>query len=98
MGLPGWRVERAETAMLEYLFLGATLSLGQTPPACAEAPAVSPPAPIPAPDRWLLMKSLQGTWPGWQLDSNRLQISGWTDMGFTASSAADSNLPLGFNL
>ena len=26
------------------------------------------------------MKSLQGTWPGWLLNSNRMQISGWTDL------------------
>jgi hypothetical protein len=43
------------------------------------------------------MKSLQGTWPGWLLDGNRLQISGWTDMSFTASSDQTSNLPMGFN-
>jgi hypothetical protein len=43
------------------------------------------------------MKALQGTWPGWALDGNRLQISGWTDQSFTASSDEHSNLPLGFN-
>jgi hypothetical protein len=43
------------------------------------------------------MKLLQGTWPGNALDSNRMQLSGWTDASFTASSDRHSNLPLGFN-
>src|SRR3954467_13740534 len=55
-------------------------------------------APAPSsPDRWLVMKSLQGTWPGWLLDSERLRISGWTDASFTASTAERSQLPMGFN-
>jgi putative OmpL-like beta-barrel porin-2 len=69
-------------------------------------PAAASPAPISAlvtaprpssPDRWLVMKALQGTWPGALLDENRLQISGWTDMSFTASTADESNSPMGFN-
>jgi hypothetical protein len=40
---------------------------------------------------------LQGTWPGAVLDGNRLQVYGWTEMSFTASSVDDSNLPIGFN-
>ncbi len=43
------------------------------------------------------MESLQGTYPGWILDSQRMQISGWTEASFTASSAEHSNLPMGFN-
>jgi hypothetical protein len=83
--------------MLRGLLLSAALSLGQTEPP-AEAPPTAPaPSPTPTLDRWLLMKSLQGTWPGWALDSQRLQISGWTDVSFTGSSDRDSNLPLGFN-
>jgi hypothetical protein len=79
--------------MLCCLLLGAVLSLGQ-----AEAPAPPPAAaPAPIPDRWLLMKSLQGTWPGALLDSERMQLTGWIDACFTASSAKVSNLPLGFN-
>jgi hypothetical protein len=65
----------------------------------AAAPAV-PPAAAPAATaspRWLLMRELQGTWPGVCLDGERISISGWTDMSFTASSADHSNLPLGFN-
>jgi hypothetical protein len=43
------------------------------------------------------MKSLQGTWPGAIFDSQRMQLSGWIDSSFTASSAQNSNLPMGFN-
>ncbi len=50
-----------------------------------------------APERWFLMKCLQGTWPGTFLEKNRMQVSGWTDVSFTASSAEHSNLPMGFN-
>src|SRR6185369_2289948 len=69
------------------------------PPVSATTVAAPPPPPPPppAPDRWLLMKSLQGTWEGGLLDSNRLQVSGWTDASGTLSSARGSNLPMGFN-
>jgi hypothetical protein len=63
-------------------------------PPTAETPALPPP---PAPDRWLLMETLQGTWPGWCLDGNKITISGWTEVSFTASSATSENLPMGFN-
>jgi hypothetical protein len=43
------------------------------------------------------MKSLQGTYPGWLLDGNQIQIYGWTEGCFTASSAAQEQLPMGFN-
>jgi hypothetical protein len=43
------------------------------------------------------MKLLQGTYEGWLLDGNRMQVSGWADMTFTASSDTHENLPLGFN-
>ncbi len=86
--------------MFQCLILTASLSLGQAEanPPEAQAPAVpATPPSAPPPDRWLLMKSLQGTWPGAVLDSQRMQVTGWTDVSFTASSADDSNLPLGFN-
>jgi len=68
------------------------------PGAAATELAAAPAAPAPqAPDRWLLMESLQGTWEGWLLDGNRLQVYGWTDVSFTASSDQHSNLPMGFN-
>lgn len=77
--------------MMQTALLCAALTLGQ-----AEAPGPLPPAP-PAPDRWLLMKALQGTWEGALLDGSRTQVYGWTDMSFTASSDRVSNLPMGFN-
>jgi Putative beta-barrel porin-2, OmpL-like. bbp2 len=76
--------------MLASLVLVASLALGQTV-------ETSPSPPPPAPDRWLLMKSLQGTWEGDVLDSNRTQIYGWTEASFNASSAQNNNLPVGFN-
>jgi hypothetical protein len=76
--------------MLPSLILGATLAFGQT------SPAPTPEA-APTPDRWALMKVLQGTWEGWLLDSERMQLTGWVDLSYTASSAAHNNLPLGFN-
>lgn len=85
--------------MVPPLLLCAALALGQaeSPPA-EPAPEPLPEAPAaPPPDRWLLMRSLQGTWPGWLLDSNRVRISGWSEVAFTASTAADSQLPMGFN-
>jgi hypothetical protein len=65
------------------------------PPAPQPPPVAAPPSPTP--DRWLLMRTLQGTWPGAALDSNRMQIYGWTELSFTASTLDDSNLPMGFN-
>src|SRR5207237_4732011 len=65
-------------------------------PAAPPQPAASPP-PSPAPDRWILMKALQGTWPAALLDSERMQLTGWTETSFTASSDSHSNLPMGFN-
>jgi hypothetical protein len=65
-----------------------------TPPVASPAGAAAAPATA---DRWLLMKELQGTWEGWLLDSQRLQISGWTEISFTASTDVQSNLPMGFN-
>jgi len=43
------------------------------------------------------MRALQGTYAGALLDDHRMQILGWTDVGFTASSDRFSNLPLGLN-
>ncbi len=61
------------------------------------APSQTTAASPTPPERWFLMKELQGTWPGFLLDGNRMQISGWTDASFTASSDERSNLPMGFN-
>ena len=81
--------------MWPAILLSALLSVAQAP--LEETPSTPPPAAPAVPDRWLLMQSLQGTYPGWLLDGNRLQIYGWTDMSFTASSDAHEQLPMGFN-
>jgi hypothetical protein len=83
--------------MLPPLLLMAALACGQTEPAPEQPAPTAPATTSPAPDRWLLMRSLQGTWPGWLLDGDRLQISGWTDAAFTASTDSFSQLPMGFN-
>jgi hypothetical protein len=70
--------------------------------AAAENPTPSQPkeetpaAPTAAqPDRWFLMKYLQGTYPGNVMYNNRMQIWGWTTMSFTPSSSnVDNNLPV----
>jgi hypothetical protein len=77
-------------------------------PPAAPAPTVTievPPAPAqlvpgasaPAPDRSPLMRALQGTWYGAVLDDNRLAVSGWESMTFTASTDRNQQLPMGFN-
>lgn len=78
----------------------------------AEKPAAAPPAPEPSldrptaanppaasstPNRWRLMKELQGTLPGALLDDSRTQIYGWFNAGATFGTAPSNNLPLGFN-
>jgi hypothetical protein len=91
--------------MYAYLWLSAALTVGQaeTPPTnlAPAAPAAialqAPPPSVPKPDRWLLMKALQGTWEGAVLDDHRMQVYGWTDASYTASSDEASNLPLAFN-
>src|SRR5262245_1231368 len=104
---------RSKDVMLSCLLLSATLSLGQagappTEPAAPVTPEASGPAPetaklaasssaVTPPDRWLLMKALQGTWIGGLLDSERVQVLGWIDMSYTASSDRRTNLPIGFN-
>jgi hypothetical protein len=65
------------------------------PSPAPEAPAT--PTHVAPPDRWPFMKSLQGVWAGDVLDGNRMSISGWTEMSFTASTDRAGNLPLGFN-
>jgi hypothetical protein len=100
---------RNKDAMLSCLLLSATLTMGQAGGAPAEPPAAEAPVPsgptpeapkaaaVPPADRWLLMKALQGTWAGALLDSERMQLTGWADMSYTASSDRRTNLPMGFN-
>jgi hypothetical protein len=65
-----------------------------TPPA---APAATSSAPSPRPDRWFVMRELQGTWVGALLDDSRTSVTGWTDASYTASTDRVSNLPVTFN-
>src|SRR5438046_1222357 len=84
--------------MRTLLFLLA-LPVPAQPPAPEAAPETPPPAPAPPPpsDRGLLLKALQGTYPGWLLDSNRVRVTGWVEGSFTASSVHGDQLPMGFN-
>jgi len=95
--------------MLFPLFLGAILSVApdgtSSPPIDVTVPALPAPASTPsttpapgsaAPDRWLLMKALQGTPAGAYLDGSRTQISGWADVSYTTGTLHNA-LPLGFN-
>jgi hypothetical protein len=66
------------------------------PPAPVQGPAPAAAAPSPG-ERWPLMQALQGTWPGWLLDNNRLRVSGWIEGSFTASSVGRDNTPEGSN-
>ena len=68
------------------LLLSTMLIAGQAPT----------PAPTPV-ERWPLMENLQGTYPGWLLDGNRLRVSGWADSTYTTGSGGPTHLPLGLN-
>lgn len=79
------------------ILLSFALLALQDPPANGPATAEPPAPPSIDSDRWLLMWSLQGTYPSWLLDSHRIHILGWTEISFTGSSARASNLPMGFD-
>jgi hypothetical protein len=76
------------------LILGGALAIGQT---ASTGETQAPALPPPAPDRWPLMLALQGTYPGWLLDGNKLQLYGWVDASFTGSTDRHDQLPMGFN-
>src|SRR5579859_1802295 len=65
---------KVEVGMVGWLFISAALALGQSEPAPPETspPETSPSAPAVVPERWALMKVLQGSYPGWLLDGNRM--------------------------
>jgi hypothetical protein len=81
---------------LHPLLLSLALVPGQIGPPSPE-PAPVPPPVASSPERWPLMLALQGTYPGWLLDGNRLKLYGWIDSSFTASSVHPDQLPMGFN-
>src|SRR5688572_23888158 len=101
MGLRSVRPSRSfrvEGAVWLTLLVSLSLSPGQSPspPGAEPPPETTPPKPA-APDRWFLMRELQGTWPGWLLDGHKVQVTGWTEAAFTASSNHADQLPMGFN-
>jgi hypothetical protein len=69
------------------------------------APLPSPPMPsgewqgyplIGVPNytpRYIVMKELQGTWPGDLLDSQRINIYGWANASYNWSTSHNSNMP-----
>jgi hypothetical protein len=82
------------------LLLSGGLALGQAEEAPPEKPATEEAQAAPpsaAPERWPLMKHLQGTWIGWLLDDNKLRLYGWADVSYTGSTDAHNQLPMGFN-
>ncbi len=99
--------------MVSALLLGGALVLGQPPaeagpppepigltvevPPAPPPPAPAAPTPAAPPDRWPLMRALQGTWYGAVLDDRRVTVSGWVEAGFTGSTNGHDQLPEGFN-
>lgn len=78
------------------LILTLALAIGQTdsPPPENPAPPIMMATP---PERWPLMMALQGTYPGWLLDGNRMRVNGWVDVTYVGSTAMNQNLPLAFD-
>jgi hypothetical protein len=72
-------------------------SLDCTPQSSASDPVCTSESSLTEADRWFLMRSLAGTKLGSFFDTQRIEIYGWTEGAFTASSASGTQLPLGFN-
>lgn len=70
---------------------------GQTDNDLPDAALKPPVATSPPSEPGLLMPALRETRLGPWLDRSRIQISGWADGSFTASSASQQQLPMGFN-
>jgi Putative beta-barrel porin-2, OmpL-like. bbp2 len=49
------------------------------------------------PEKHLFMKLLEGTCLAQRMDAKKIQITGWTEGAFTASSVRYDQLPMGFN-
>lgn len=69
----------------------APLPLEETPR--VEEEAAKGPAAAP-PERWILMKAMQGTWMGYGLDAARIQVYGWTAGSYNLSSVGGTNSPV----
>jgi hypothetical protein len=68
------------------------------PPEVPPPAAPAPPGPVtPLPDRWWLMREVQGTWLGALLDDNRLYATGWIEQSYTASTDKVSNVTVVWN-
>jgi hypothetical protein len=88
--------EQAISTALEPIEIPAPV--GVAPPTVPPTvPAAFAPGQPPQPERWWIMRELQGTWLGALMDENRVYLSGWTEMSYTASTSQVSNLPVGFN-
>jgi hypothetical protein len=64
-------------------------------PPAAQPPPVSQPAKPP--ERWPLMRAIQGSWLGVGLEDERTQVYGWVQGSFTASTDRVDQLPYGMN-
>lgn len=97
-GQPRWVTFWAETPMVQIIVLSMMLSVGQADIAPCDSNPVSPASStMPSDEPFWLMRTLQGTQSGQHIEQHRLQISGWTEASFTASSARYDQLPMGFN-
>jgi hypothetical protein len=68
------------------------------PPTPTTGAAPAPPGPATIlPERWWLMREVQGSWLGALLDDNRLYFTGWIEQAYTASTDKVSNYPVIFN-
>ncbi len=82
--------------MIQNVLISLALMVGQ--PAAALQPPVAVDEEAPKSDeRYFLMKALSATRVGNVLEQHKISISGWTHLSFTASSARNEQLPMGFN-
>lgn len=68
----------------------ALMSFAAVSTAIAEEPAAQP---APAPEQWFLMDTLHSTPVGSFLEDNRINIYGWTEGSYTASSVGHAYTP-----
>jgi hypothetical protein len=81
--------------LLSVVVLGA---LGAPTAARAEDTSAPNETPSSAPDQWLLMDTLHGTAVGTFMEENRINLYGWTEGSFTASSAGNATSPFSFRI
>jgi hypothetical protein len=78
-----------------------SLAQPQTPQTAPAAQSTEPDSTfqcdLASPANWLLMRSLSSSTLGNFLRRNEIEIYGWTEGAFTASTASGNQLPLGFN-